>query len=78
MFWCAPTQTASTGLAERPIFLTVLADHCGYGSGDVVSRSDRGLDVHDQDGIIARVGQQQLERRCVALGVGVADDVDGI
>ena len=58
--------------------LAILADHAGHGSGDIVSRRDRGLDVHDQHGVIAGVGQQHFERRRVARGIGVADDVDGI
>ena len=60
------------------MLLAVLADHSGYRRGDVVGRSDRGLDVHHQDRVIAAVGQQDLQRRRITRGVGVADDIDGI
>ncbi len=65
-------------LGRAAIFHTVLADHGGYGRGNVVSRRDRGLDVHHQDRIIARIGQQRFQRSGVTLGAGVTNDVDGI
>ncbi len=55
-----------------------LPTDAGHGSCDLVGRSDRGLNVHHQDRVIARVGQQHLERCRIARGVGVADDIDGI
>ena len=56
----------------------IFADDVGHGGGDLVGRSDRGLNVHHQDGVIAGIGQQHLEGRRITRGVGVADDVDGV
>ena len=65
-------------LGRALVQLAILADQAGHGGGDIAGRSDRGLDIHHQDRVIARVGQQHLERRRIARGVGVADDVDRI
>jgi hypothetical protein len=66
------------GLRRAAVFFTILADQAGYRGGDIVSRSDRSLNIHYQDCINARVGQQDFQRRRVARGVGIAHDIDGI
>ena len=65
-------------LGRAATLLAVLADRADDGGGDFVRRGDRGLNVHDQDRVVARIGQQQLKCRGIARGVGVADDVDRI
>ena len=65
-------------LGRTEALLAILADDAGHGCGDVISRSDRSRDIHHQESVIARVGQQYLECCRIACGVGVADDIDRI
>ena len=46
--------------------------------GNRVGGRDRGLHVHDQNGVIGRIGQQDFQSRRVARRIGVADDVDRV
>jgi len=48
-------------LAKAAMLLAVLADRIGHGRCDVVGRSDRGLNIHHQDRIVAGVGQQHFQ-----------------
>jgi hypothetical protein len=61
-------------LAQRAIGCNQLGD----ARSDIVRRGNRSLDVQDQHRIIILVGQQSLKRRGIAIGVGIADDVDRI
>ena len=65
-------------LGKAAMLLAVLADRIGHGRGDVVGRSDRGLNIHHQDGIVAGVGQQHFKRRRITRRVGVANDIDRV
>ena len=65
-------------LGRAAALLAVLADDGGHGARDVIGGRERGLHVHDQHRVVARIGQQRLERRRIARGVGVADDVDRV
>ena len=56
----------------------VPADDVSHGSCDRISRSNRGLNVHYEDRVIAGVGQQHLKRCRIARSVRVANDVDRI
>ena len=58
--------------------LAVFVRDVGHGSSDGVGRSDRGLDAHHQDRIVAGVRQQHLKCRLITRGIGIADDIDGI
>ena len=75
IFGSAPTQTASTGLAGPLCCRRYSWTTRGHRCRDVVGARDRRLDVQHQDGVIAGIRQQRLKRRCIARGVGVADDV---
>ena len=66
------------GFSQVKMFPAVFSDHTGHGIRNLVGRSDRGLHIHDQDRIVARVGQQHLERCRITCSVGIADDVDRI
>ena len=65
-------------LGRALVLLMILADQAGHGRRDVAGRSDRGLNIHHQYRIVAGVGQQHLQRRRIARGVGIANDIDGI
>ena len=60
------------------MFGAILLDHGGHGCGDLVGTGDRRLDVHYQHGVIAGVGQQHFERRGIARGISVTDDIDRV
>ena len=65
-------------LGGAAALLAVFSDDTGHGGCDVIGGSDRGLNIHHQDRIVARVGQQRLQRGRIAIGTGVADDIDRI
>ena len=65
-------------LGRVAALLAVFPDHAGHGRRDVVARRNRGLNIHDQDRIVGRIGQQDLERRRIARRIGIANDIDGI
>ena len=60
------------------MFGAILPDHADHGRCNVIGTRDRRLDVHHQHGVIARVGQQHFERRGIARGIGIADDIDRV
>ena len=60
------------------MFGAIFLDHAGHGGCDFIGTGDRGLDIHHQHGVIAGVGQQHFERRGIARGIGVADDIDRV
>ena len=65
-------------LGPHAMFGAILLDHTGHGCGDLIGTRDRCLDIHDQHGIIVRGGQQHFERRGIARGIGIADDIDRV
>ena len=65
-------------LRRHAAFGAVFPDHADDGRGDVVGTGDRRLNIHHQHGVIARVGQQHFERRRIARGIGVANDIDRV
>ena len=65
-------------LGGAAALLAVFADDTGHGGGDIIGGSDRGLNIHHENRIVARIGQQRLQRGRIAFGTGVADDIDRI
>jgi len=60
------------------MLFAVFLDEFGHCGRDIRSGCDRGLDVENQDGVVAGIGEQHFERSRVAGRVGIAHDVDGI
>ena len=73
-----PDPDRKYGLLQHAPLGAIFPDHIDHGRCDVIGAGNRRLDIHHQHGVIARVGQQRFERRGVARGIGVADDVDGV
>ena len=63
---------------RAPAAWSIAANQRGHRRRDLGGRRDRGLHVHHEDRVVGGIGQQDLERRRVTRGVGVADDVDRI
>ena len=59
-------------------FRAVTLDEIRHPGGGIDRRSERGRHVEHQDRVVLAILDQRLERRGVALRVGVADDVDRI
>ncbi len=73
-----PDPDRQHGLRRHAALGAIFPDHTDHGRSNVIGTGDRRLDIHHQHGVVARVGQQHFERRGIARGVGIADDIDRV
>ena len=56
----------------------MFVDDPHHGGGDIARPGDRGLHVHHQHRVVFRIGEQCFQRFGVAVGVGIADQIDRV
>ena len=78
IFSSAPTHTASTGLAET-VCLRRSASTTRVTAVAMASEiGNRGLHIHDKDGVTLVILQQNLERRDITRRICITNNIDRI